>query len=114
MGKLYYDSTLNTDIDDRTLAHLQVVIGAKLRRGESFYFSWRDDAAIGDGRTTIWLNPTIPLVFKFFGGKAPALNRAWVEELADSANSGPGLQIVPEPGATEQHRAAQSHTRTRT
>lgn len=39
MGKLYYDSTLNTDIDDRTLAHLQVVIGAKLRRGESFYFS---------------------------------------------------------------------------
>jgi len=45
MGKLTYDSTLTVDFDDRVLAHLQLVIGAKLRRAESFYFSWRDDPA---------------------------------------------------------------------
>ena len=36
MGKLTYDSTLTVDFDDRVLAHLQLVIGAKLRRAESF------------------------------------------------------------------------------
>ena len=64
MGKLTYDSTLTVDFDDRVLAHLQLVIGAKLRRHESFYFSWRDDPAVGDGRSTLWLHPTIPLYFK--------------------------------------------------
>ncbi len=43
MGKFIYDSTIKVDFDDRLLAHLQVVIGAKLRRGEAFHFTWRDD-----------------------------------------------------------------------
>jgi len=97
MGKLTYDSTVVVDFDDRLLAHLQMVIATKLRRGESFAFSWRDDAAVGDGRTTIWLHPALPLVFKYFGGKQPAINRAWVEALLQTANSSAGLHIVPEP-----------------
>ena len=97
MGKLTYDSTVVVDFDDRLLAHLQMVIATKLRRGESFAFSWRDDAAAGDGRTTIWLHPALPLVFKYFGGKQPAINRAWVEALLQTANSSAGLHIVPEP-----------------
>lgn len=97
MGKLTYDSTVVVDFDDRLLAHLQMVIATKLRRGESFAFTWRDDAAVGDGRTTIWLHPALPLVFKYFGGKAPAINRTWVEMLLQTANSSSGLHIVPEP-----------------
>lgn len=97
MGKLTYDSTMTADFDDRVLAHIQMVIGAKLRRGESFYFSWQDDPAVGDGRSTIWLNPGIPLAFKYFGGRAPKLNRDWIETLMVSANSAGGLQLVPEP-----------------
>lgn len=97
MGHLNYDSTTTIEFDDRTLAHLQLVIGAKLRRGESFMFSWRDDPHVGDGRTTIWVHPTIPLVYKFFGGRQPAINRSWVEALMNSANSAGGLQLVPEP-----------------
>jgi hypothetical protein len=97
MGKLTYDSTVVVDFDDRLLAHLQMVIATKLRRGESFAFSWRDDAAVGDGRTTIWLHPALPLVFKYYGGKQPAINRAWVEALLQTANSSAGLHIVPEP-----------------
>jgi hypothetical protein len=97
MGKLTYDSTLTADFDDRVLAHIQVVIGAKLRRGESFYFTWRDDPQAGDGRSTIWLHPGIPLAYKYFGSRSPTLNRDWIEALMVTANSSGGLQIVPEP-----------------
>ena len=96
MGKLTYDSTLTADFDDRVLAHIQVVIGAKLRRGESFYFTWRDEPQAGDGRITIWLHPGIPIVYKYFGSRAPTLNREWIEALMATANSSGGLYIVPE------------------
>lgn len=99
MGTLSYDSSFTADFDDRLLAHLQIVIGAKLRRNESFYFSWKDDARVGDGRTTIWLHASIPLVYKYFGSRMPSINRAWIEELTISANTPGGLQIVREPDA---------------
>jgi hypothetical protein len=97
VGKLNYDSTLSVDFDDRVLAHLQLVIGAKLRRGESFYFSWRDDPAVGDGRSTLWIHPTIPLYFKYAGGRQPSINRAWIDLLMSSANSPSGMHLMPEP-----------------
>ena len=97
MGTLTYDSTLSADFDDRTLAHLQIVIGAKLRRNEAFYFSWKDDASIGNGRSVIWVHPTIPISFKFFGSRPPSVNRTLVDELMLSANTPAGLHIVPEP-----------------
>jgi hypothetical protein len=43
MGSFHYDVGFSADFEDRLLAHLQIVIGAKLRRGEGFYFSWRDE-----------------------------------------------------------------------
>jgi len=100
MGTLSYDVVLNADFDDRILAHLQIVIGAKLRRGESFFFSWKDDNRSGDGRTSIWLQPTIPLSFKYFGSRLPSINRLWVEALMMTANSPNGLHIAPEPDAS--------------
>ncbi len=99
MGKFTYDSTMTVDFDDRVLAHLQVVISAKLRRGESFMFTWKDDPSVGNGRTSIWLAPTLPLGFKYFGSRTPSLNPAWVEALMLAANSSGGLRVVPEPGS---------------
>ena len=101
MGKLLYgDSDIEIEFDDRALTHLQIVIGSKLRRGESFFFSWKDDPAIGDGRSSIWLDKSIPLYFKFFGGKMPTLNREWLEILTMSANSTVGLQFTSEPNGS--------------
>ncbi|WP_378148034.1 ATP-dependent DNA ligase [Cnuibacter sp. UC19_7] len=97
MGKFTYDSTLTVDFDDRTLAHLQLVIGAKLRRGESFFFSWKDPVEIGDGRSILWLYPTVPVYFKFSGGRAPSINRTWIDALMTTANSPQGLQVIAEP-----------------
>ena len=50
MGTMTYDSKLVATFDDRVLAHLQVVIWAKLRRGESFSFTWTDSQRGGMGR----------------------------------------------------------------
>jgi hypothetical protein len=102
MGKLIYDSTLTVDFEDRVLAHLHLVIGAKLRRNESFFFSWKDDPQNGDGRTVIWIYPTAPVVFKFYGGRPPVINRHWVEALMLTANSAQGLQLIPEPADNGQ------------
>ncbi|WP_292830885.1 ATP-dependent DNA ligase [Microbacterium sp.] len=100
MGRFSYEGDAKVDIDDRALAHLQVVIGQKLRRGEPFYFTWRNDASLGEGRTTVWLHPQASLVFKFHGSRQPSLNRAWLEALSHTANSGSGLYVVPEPAVS--------------
>jgi len=97
MGRLSYDGQVSVDIDDRALAHLQIVVADKLRRGEPFAFSWRDDPSTGDGRTTIWINQGSSLVFKYHGSRAPRVNRAWLEVLAIAANSVGGLHLVSEP-----------------
>ncbi|WP_174722468.1 ATP-dependent DNA ligase [Cryobacterium sp. Hz9] len=95
MGSLTYDRVV-VEIEDRTLAHLQLVIVQKLRRGESFLLSWQDAAGAGSGRSSIWLNPAIPLYFKYAGGHAAAINRQWIEDLSRLANSAQGLAIVSE------------------
>ena len=116
MGKLTYEGNLHVEFDDRVLAHLQIVIGSKLRRGEAFHFSWRDDVSVGDGRTTIWVHPRSSLVYKYYGSRRPTLNRAWIDALAQTANSPSGLYLVPEPpppaesaGGVEQLPAEQMH-----
>ncbi|SDK42253.1 hypothetical protein SAMN05216282_1067 [Cryobacterium psychrotolerans] len=95
MGSLTYDRVV-VDIDDRTLTHVQIVVIQKLRRGESFSLSWNDSAQGGGGRSSVWLNPAIPLYFKFAGGSVPTINPHWLEELTRSAASSQGLVISSE------------------
>ena len=98
MGKFIYGTpSISVEFDDRILAHLQVVIMAKLRRNESFTFSWEYTSAQGSGHSSVWLHPAIPLQFDFYGKKDPTLNRLWLEELVQLANTPAGLRIVPEP-----------------
>lgn len=100
MGKILYgDSGIEVVFDDRAMAHLQLVIGAKLRRNESFFFSWKDDVSVGDGRSSIWLSSAIPLYFRYSGSKPVTINREWLEILTASANSTVGLQFTAEPNA---------------
>lgn len=95
MGSLTYDR-VTVDFDDRILAHLQIVIVQKLRRGESFLLSWRNSAEVGDGRSSAWLHPAIPLYFKFSGGQPPSINPLWLAQLTRSANSSQGLVATGE------------------
>ena len=103
MGTLLYGSPgIEVDFDDRALVHLQVVITAKLRRRESFVFSWSNAVDGGSGRSSIWLDPAIPLYYRYFGGRIPTINRAWVDILMNSANSGSGMIFTPVPVGAPQ------------
>jgi hypothetical protein len=98
MGTIYYGGTSTPiDIDDRALAHLKVVIATKLRRGESFTLSWRHPEGQPQGRSTVWLHPSISLRFVFDDPEPPVLDREWIERLANSANSSGGIMLVADP-----------------
>jgi len=97
MGSLLYGNPgIEISFDDRALMHLQVVITAKLRRRESFLFSWTNSEA-GSGRSSIWLDQSSSLLYRFAGSRAPSINREWVDALMLSANSASGLFFSPEP-----------------
>lgn len=95
MGTLQYDGVL-VEFEDRLLAHLQIVIVQKIRRGESFLMSWRDAPETGDGHSAIWIHPAQNLYFKFAGSKVPAINQEWLDQLTLSANSPRGLLVIRE------------------
>lgn len=97
MGKFIYSDQVKVEYEDRLLAHLQIVMGNKLRRGEPFYFSWKEEQSTGGGRTSVWMHAGASFVFKFSGGRAPAINRTWLEALMYTASSVTGLHVVPEP-----------------
>jgi len=96
MAQLLYGSPPTAfELDDRTLAHVEIVILAKLRRNESFALSLdRPDAT----RSTIWIGVHSDLHFSYNGPRAD-INRDWLERLIDSANSTSGLRIMPESDA---------------
>jgi hypothetical protein len=97
LGKFIYGMpTIEVEFDDRVLAHLQAVIVAKLRRGESFTFAW-DSVTEPGTLTSIWLHPAIPLQWEIEESAGKKLNRAWLEELIQLSNTPAGLRLLPEP-----------------
>jgi len=95
VGQLIYDHIgPAVEIDDRTLAHLKVVVTTKLRRHESFTLSW--DTPDAHGRTTIWIHPAIPVRFVFDDDEPTELNREWIQRLVHSAASGGGIVLTGE------------------
>ena len=101
MGSLVYgNSSIEVAFDDRALMHLQIVITNKLRRNESFIFTWVNAPELGSGRSTIWLDPSSTLYYRYAGGRIPSINREWIEVLMLSANSAGGLFFTSEPPAS--------------
>ncbi|MDU0366335.1 hypothetical protein AB0O16_00825 [Microbacterium sp. NPDC089180] len=94
MGSLFYGSSERPiEIPDRVLAHVKVVIATKLRRGESFTMSWRHPSGEATGRSTIWIQPSIPLRFVFGAVEPEMLDPALLQTYANSANSSSGLTV---------------------
>jgi hypothetical protein len=91
---LHYDG-VEIRFDDEVLAHLETVIVNKLRRREGFVLSWRQPTI---GRSTVWLDPSIPLRFEYDSEEAPHLERDWVESLMVSANGSGGLVVTDRHG----------------
>lgn len=99
MGILRYGAGTEYELDDRILAHLKVVIAAKLRRNESFFVSWSIPPTVGSGRISLWLAPAVPLEIVFYGSREPQLNRIWIDVLAEMSHSPRGLVLISEADA---------------
>ncbi|MFC4242664.1 hypothetical protein ACFOYW_04700 [Gryllotalpicola reticulitermitis] len=95
MGVLHY-GTRDFTLDDRLLAHLQVVIALKLRRSESFFLAWTDKPDTDGGRFVVWIDNGIPIFCEYEAAGIPSINRDWIDALAASAATNYGLQITPE------------------
>jgi hypothetical protein len=94
MGNLFYGNAVHPiEMPDRLLAHLQVLAATKLRRSESFTLSWLHPDGEPEGRTTIWLQPSIPLKFVFSSADKVAIDPAVLRELADQAASSSGVVV---------------------
>lgn len=103
MGYLLYGSASEYEFDDRTLAHLKVVIVSRLRQQESFLLSWTTDASAGSGRVSVWIAPSLPLQFRFSGSRPPTLNKTWVDIMSRLSNSSRGLVVISEEEAEAVH-----------
>jgi hypothetical protein len=108
VGTLIYGGSFTVELDDRLLAHLQLVIAQKLRRHESFFLTW---VTASGQRTTVWLSPAIPLLFQLTSAQMPPINRAWLETLIQSSNTPGGLTTVPEPLEQKPAEAKLAETR---
>ncbi|MCU1413320.1 MAG: hypothetical protein JWN80_660 [Microbacteriaceae bacterium] len=97
MGTLFYGaSRFQAKFDDRVLAHLQIVMTAKLRRTEAFILSWTESPNGGSGRSMIWITPYTDLHYRFEGNRPPVINRDWLDQLAAIANTAHGLYVTDE------------------
>jgi hypothetical protein len=108
LGTLLYGG-VEVDIEDRMLAHVQIVIVQKFRRSESFVFSWLDAATVGGGRSSLWMHPYGPVYFKFLGSRTPVINREWLNTLTSSADSSVGLVLTDESGTLARAGGLRKH-----
>lgn len=94
MGQLFYGAMYEPIvIPDALLAHLQLVTATKLRRAECFTLSWRHSGDQPGGRTTIWLQPSIPLRFVFDAAESVPIDTGMLNRFAQEASSTRGLVI---------------------
>ncbi|PVE69829.1 hypothetical protein [Microbacterium testaceum] len=111
MATLFYGSdTAPISLPDRLMGYIKVIASTKLRRGESFTLTWT--GVEGEtGRSTIWLQPSIPLRFVFESPEPEQLVGDYLRTLADQANAASGLVVD-----TRTWEAAEeaSHTPVRT
>lgn len=92
MAHLFYGGGATPiELPDRLLAHVKIVIAAKLRRGESFTLTWRHPHDAVDGRTTVWIQPSIALRFVFASAEPELLDPDLLRGLATQAASTGGL-----------------------
>jgi hypothetical protein len=96
MGHFVYGANAKYEFSDRTLAHVKVAAGLKLRRQESFYLSWVKPKSEGSGRVTVWLSPSIPVQFQFKTPQPEDLNQVWLKALAMTAMSDRGMVVLEE------------------
>ena len=94
MGSMFYGAPQRELVmDDVLLAHMQVLIIAKLRRNESFLLSWTEGRHAGSGRRGLWMHREMDLYFEFAGNGQPTIDQNKLENYSISASSNQGVDL---------------------
>lgn len=93
MGYFHYGPLCRVEFDDRMLAHLRTVTIGKFALQESFAFTWTEAGA----QRSVWMHPSMHLMFEFDSDEISAIDPAWIEKLIALANSPSGLRLTPGP-----------------
>ncbi len=97
MGTLHYGaSRASLQMDDRALAHLQVVITTKLRRREGFLIQWERRPEHGSGRGGFWIHPNCDIAYSYEGGREPSLDHEELDRMMIAASATGGVRIIAE------------------
>ncbi|MGG7463292.1 hypothetical protein [Plantibacter sp. YIM 135347] len=96
MGALIYGSGPALELEDRTLAHVQRVIVAKLRKREPFQLGWAIDPQHGAGRISLWIDAGVPISFRYRGSRPIEINRSWIERMLEQSYTLDGLDVHEE------------------
>jgi len=91
VGQLVYEQKSTFDIEDRSLAHLRIVVMNKLRRQESFMLQVPHREV---GHVSLWMAPGIPVAFQFSGSRSPRIDRDLVDEWMQQASGSDGLSLT--------------------
>lgn len=94
MGKFTYGSSeYVVTMSDVELAHLQLVIATKLKVGEPFFVSWKSDASLGAGRSSLWISTAAIMRFDYDRVRVPAIDRELFAKMLDGSYGLGGLQL---------------------
>lgn len=97
MGTLHYGaSRTSLRMDDRALAHLQVVITTKLRRNEGFLLQWDRPVESGSGRGGFWIHPNCDIAYDYEGGREAKLDHDELDRMMVAASATGGVRITAE------------------
>ena len=82
-------------VDDRTLAHLHIVIARRFRDGENFSMVL---PAVGDAAPIrMWMDRDIPLSLTYVGLDTLGINSLWLSVLVQHSHRSGGLVVSAEP-----------------
>jgi hypothetical protein len=97
MGRLVYGATQRTIVmDDRLLAHIEVVVLSRLRRNNAFALRWAEVDGERPGRRTIWIHQDTDLCFEYDTAEQDELDRDLLDQLAKAADSNTGMNLRTE------------------
>lgn len=92
MGSLFYGSSrVELVIDDETLALVQRVIIAKLRRSEPFAITWHDPGM--GGSDSVWVSATVELHFHYDNAPPTEVDSRRLEAITQDAAGPFGLRL---------------------
>jgi hypothetical protein len=97
LGTLHYGgSRASIRMDDRALAHLQVVITTKLRRNEGFLVQWERPRKGGSSRGGFWVHPSCDLAYEYDGEQNPGLDPEELDRMMLAASGTHGVRVDAE------------------